>query len=169
MKKITKYQANDGSEWKTKEDAEKRDILIVEVEAAMSPLQPNPGTIEFANGHGFVRQDVVAVANVRKNLYAIARRDGVLKWWIDQQKAQHGQTDEGLMAVHPSWFSRMLDGAHRPLDRAYSRLCCIDDQYREWGQPYFASHPDKGEQVPLTPREQKAGVGSCGTIVKVAK
>lgn len=24
---------------------------------------------------------------------------------------------------------------------------CIDEQFREWGQPYFAVNPDKGKQI----------------------
>jgi hypothetical protein len=77
---------------------------------------------------------------VREQLFAIANQDGVLKWWIDDQKKK-GQTDAELIACHPSWFCRMLDGGHAPLDRAYNRLCCIDEQNREWNQPYFAMNP----------------------------
>jgi hypothetical protein len=35
--------------------------------------------------------------------------------------------------------SRDSDG---PLGRLITRLCCIDDQEREWGQPFFASNPN---------------------------
>ena len=36
-----------------------------------------------------------------------------------------------------------------PLERAWGRIACIDKQFREWGQQYFANNPSEGKQVRL--------------------
>ncbi len=151
MEAITKYKANDGSEWATAEQAEAREVMIREVNIAMLILVSKPTDMDFANGHGYIQQEAEKILDAKRELYKIANREGVLKHWIDRQKNDHGKTDEDFITCHPSWFSRMLDGSHRPLDAAYSRLYCIDEQNREWGQPYYAINPDKGEQVCLNP------------------
>lgn len=138
MKTITKWQANDGSEWDSPECATKRDTLIAEVAAVMDPMG------QRVTDHGGHKQHTGSVVEtVRDGLYAIANRDGILKWWINDQKSKFSKTDADLIRCHPSWFCRMLDGGHAPLERAYGRLCCIDKMYREWDQPYFANKADE--------------------------
>jgi hypothetical protein len=139
VKQITKYQANDGSEWDTEDGAIQRDQMIEEVDRIMEPLGKRP------TGHGeFVQRDLRTVTIITAALFEIADRDGVLKWWIDGQRKAHGRTTRQLIHyTHPSWFLRMLDGNHDPLERAYGRLCCIDKRGREWDQPYFANESDK--------------------------
>lgn len=139
MKAITKYQAIDGSEWNSPEKAEARDRLVDSVNKIMAMLKPTP---EKLNWDGYVQQNAATIAGVKERLYSLANVEGVLKWWIDSQKQGHGKTDYDLIHLcHPSWFCRMLDGDHGPLDRAYHRLCCIDVSGREWNQPFCANNP----------------------------
>lgn len=147
---VTKYRATDGSEWATIEEAVKRERLIAGVRVAMNPLVPCPDAPDFSNGmHGYIQQDKAVVRSVTEALIAIADgtadEPGPLRWWFDSQEKDHGKRPGA--EVHPSWFGRILDGAHQPLDRAFYRLCCIDSQGREWGQSYFANNPDEGKQV----------------------
>jgi hypothetical protein len=140
MKTKIKFVANDGSEWDDENSAHFREDMVASVDAALSLLKPVPND---CNWKGYVQQDADAVRKVKTMLFNIANQKGVLKWWIDSQKREHGQTEAELIDAHPSWFGRMLDGSHRPLERAYGRLCCIDDQDREWNQPYFVTHPEE--------------------------
>lgn len=147
---ITKWKAADGSEWSSQEKADERELLILAVQIAMKPLgdRPNLPNCGFDNGGGYVQHDPASVVRARLDLYEIAK--GPLGWWIKEQKEKHGQTDYSLaVEVHVSWHQRMLDGGCDPLERAYGRICCIDDKYREWGQPFFGMNPDKGKQVQL--------------------
>jgi hypothetical protein len=145
MEKVIRYKANDGSEWDSAGPCEARDEMIREVDAAMKLLKPTPND---CNWKGYVQQSEAAVTQCKELLYAIANREGVLKWWIDGQKREHGKTDSDFIyRVHASWFGRMLDGGHEPLGSAYGRLCSIDDKFREWNQPYYASHPEQGEMI----------------------
>jgi len=147
MEIITKYRANDGSEWDSEVKAAKRELLIAEVNAVMSLLPPVPTE---PNWKGYIRHDKQTIRTVRQGLFFIDNREGILKWWYDQQKTDHGKTDKDFLECHPSWQCRMLDGSHRPLERAYGRLCCIDEYGREWNQPYFARNPppDAREYTP---------------------
>lgn len=145
MKTITKYRSEDGSEFSTKDKAIERDKLIVDVKSIMAKLKPVPPE---CNWDGYVQQEPSVIQEVKERLFEIADREGILKWWIDDQFSKHGKTHSDLITqCHASWFSRMLDGGNAPLSNAYDRLCLIDENLREWNQPYFALNPDKGEQI----------------------
>lgn len=144
MKEITKYEAPDGSQWATVEDCSAREKMVAEVDAAMANLKPKP---KDPNWDGYVQQSRQAVGDCLKALYRIANKKGVLKWWIDSQKKDHGKTDFDFLDCHPSWFERMLDGDHEPLSRAYGRMSAINEEYKEWNQPYFAMNAGTGEDV----------------------
>ena len=140
MKQIVRYEADDGSVWTTEGDARQRDILIALCSAAVSCLKPHP---ESSGGMTFVQQDAAVVASVRESLFEIANRPGVLQATIASAASRLGKTfREMARDVDPSWFGRMLDGAHEPLAHAYLRLMCIDANNREWEQPYFARNPN---------------------------
>lgn len=145
MKQVVKYVADDGSEWFSEDKCIGRDMMIAEVDRAMSGLKPRPQNGGF---EGYIQHDRESVLKCKRMLFAIANRDGILKWWIDRQKNEHGASDESLVEqCHPSWFGRMLDGNHGPLEHAYGRLCAIDNEFREWNQAYFAANPGTGKMV----------------------
>ena len=144
MKTVTRYEASDGSIWSSVRDAEFRERLIEDVKAAMSGLKPYPSE---SNWNGYVQQCPNAVQLCKEKLHRIANVEGVLKWWFDSQKVDHGKTDKDLIACHPSWPARMLEGSHGPLSSAYHRLMRIDDSSREWNQPYYADNPGTGKDV----------------------
>lgn len=139
MKQITKYEAIDGSQWDTEAEAIDRDRMVEDVNRIMAPLGERP------TAHGkFVQRDADTILVIKAALFEIADREGVLKWWLDGQRKDHGRTNLQLIRdTHPSWFGRMLDGGHEPLSNAYHRLCCIDKRHRESDQPYFANESDK--------------------------
>jgi hypothetical protein len=145
MKKVTKYQANDESVWNSREACCRRDRLIDAVDLAMSKLKPIPSE---CNWEGYVQQDSDALLSCKKSLFDIANTDRILSKWINTQMDIHRKSKQELVEnTHPSWFQRMLDGGHDPLSRAYSRLCCIDDNCKEWNQPYFANNEGTGVDV----------------------
>lgn len=148
MKAITIYQANDNSRRDTPEQANARDFMIVAVEKIMLPLGVRPAGCEFTNGSGYLQHTADAIKAVRADLIAASRPH--LSSWMEEQERKHN-TD--FMTIHPSWFVRMLDGGADPLERGWCRLACIDSQNREWGQQYYAAHPDEAKQVCLNAAE----------------
>lgn len=145
MKPITRYEADDGSVWKTEDEAIFRDTLSKKVKDAMAPLGSRPDLphCEFSNGGGYFHHHPSEVSEVKRSLLALVREYG---WeWEGLKNATCPPED-----VSPDWFARILDGERQgPLNRAYCRLMCLDADGREWGQPYYAMHPDEGTQLCL--------------------
>lgn len=142
MQTITKYVADDGSEHTTADDAIKRDALCVQVDAIMStlPARPNDTGCNFSNGHGYFQHDADRAATVRYALLTLAKKH-IAHRWIDESIANPD--------VDSSWAGRIISEGPTPIYQAWVRIQCMDKQWREWGQPYYAMHSEKGEQVCL--------------------
>ena len=135
MKRITKYRADDGAEFNSKADAVNHDSLCLEIKEVMSALPKRPSNVgEFENGVGFIQHHPHVFWGVRDSLIAIGKRyikDSLLDQCIKDRD------------IHPSWVLRLSDEQCPALSRAWYRIMCTDKNLREWGQPYFADHPDK--------------------------
>jgi hypothetical protein len=139
MKKIQKYQAEDGREFFDKKECEDYEVLCAKTIVIMSqlPSKPDDEYCRFSNGHGFIQHDEAVVAKVKNELLDLIGTKIEHKW-IEQSRSG---------SAHPSYVGRLLDDyGIRPLSTAWSRLYCIDKYFREWGQPYYAINPDEGEQ-----------------------
>ena len=120
MKKLTVYESTDKMRWDTEAECLERDRLMEEISWIISKLNPKPEDLlcNFANGDGYIQQDLETVQIVRAEIDDLAVKLG------------------------------KLDG---PLYSPLSRLRAIDSQGREWGQPYYAKHPEEAEsQEPYT-------------------
>lgn len=141
MKTITKYVANDGSEWNDPDKARKRDFLLDRIKEATSGLlkpRPKDPGCHFANGGGYVQQEPAKVREYKLAVLRIAKDEFGETWPVDKWIAQ---VDD----VHPlGGVARILSENSRPLDRAWWRICCIDPDGREWGQPYYANADGRG-------------------------
>ena len=128
MKIITKYQAVDGSEWPSETKATQRDSLCSKVTAVMEPLgETHPGV---KAGKGWFQHDPEVV---------LTARDGVLD--ICREEKLHEDYPVFMYPgrlCHPfSAVGRILSDIGGPLDQAWYRFMCIDEQGREHPQPYF--------------------------------
>ena len=68
MKEITKYQAEDGAVFNSVTACEEYEVLLNEVQAIMSALESAPDTCDFANGDGYVQQDLQSVSKINSEL-----------------------------------------------------------------------------------------------------
>lgn len=143
MKKITKYEAVDGTEFDTENECATYEKLMEKVNSIMAelPNKPNDDGCHFSNGGGYIQHDKTVLQNVKTKLLIEIKKHIDHKWVDETMK------DE---TVHPSYVDRLLDDYHiQPLRNAWGRILCIDNKAREWGQPYFAYNPTKGTQVKL--------------------
>ena len=117
---MTIWRASDGSRWDVQADADARESLIAEVLVCMESIgeRYDDGHCAFSNGSGYVQHDASAVALARERLLVPTRR--LLNWWFKEQIRNHGKDPSG---AHPSWFQRLLDGTHAPLDFARCKWC----------------------------------------------
>jgi hypothetical protein len=146
MKQIAKYRSVDGREFSTEKECLDYETLIDTVNTIMARLKPLPREdgCDFRNGHSFVQQSKAAFKLVKLNLLNEVKKHINHKW------IRQTMEDE---TVHLSYVGRLIDDCNiPPLNNAWSRLMCIDKEYREWGQPYFANNP---EESPALQKKQK--------------
>lgn len=139
MKPVTKYEAEDGKVFDSEFDCvayEKRSARIAEVVSKLQPIPKNDGC-EFTNGGGYVQQLPAVVVSVRVALLKIAQEASTHKW------LQESIDD---ISADPSWAARIISECDStPLHKAWLRIMCIDKQFREWGQPFYALHPEQAD------------------------
>ncbi len=129
---ITRYAASDGTVFQTASAADQHDSITARVEMAMLPLGVRPQALE--DNKGYFQHSALNVRRVQFALFEIARPR--VEDWIARQ-IDNGHTEEDCAIHLKNSYGRIADGC-APLDRAFTRLLCIDDQNREWQQPYFA-------------------------------
>ena len=142
MTPFIKYLADDGSEHRTADAAIAHERLCANVAEIMAllPALPDDPRCKFANGNGYIQHDAQNVQRVRNALLGLANQLKPHDW------LQKSMADP---AIHASWAGRLLDEEYpRPLSRAWYRFHCIDSEWREWGQPYYANNtPTDAKQL----------------------
>lgn len=143
MKEQKIYIAEDGRRFDDKEKCQKYDKALIEIKEIMSLLVPkekyDDKNCDFSNGEGYIQQDKKIIDEVVSRLcYAIERYHKFSEWagW---------KPEYGLGGM----LGRYLDDGDSPFYRAWCRWACIDKSGREWGQPYYALHPEEGKQKQL--------------------
>lgn len=145
MKPITKYLSEEGTEFSTPEAAQKCDAIQQAVEAALNTLPKLP---EECNWRGYIQHDPAKFLAVRKALLEIAATV-----WDHKFIRQSIESD----TVDSSWAGRIIgEMDYKTLWRAWNRISSTDKLCREWNQPYFAAHPEEGEQICRNPETAAA-------------
>jgi hypothetical protein len=136
MKAITKYKAVDGTEFSTEKQCLDYEKLIKNIEVIMSELPVIPKkSMDFVNGHGYIQHDKKILRKVQVKLLEL------MKKYMKHEWIQQTIDDE---SIHPSYVGRLVsDSGISPFYHAWSRFSCVDKNSREWGQPYYASHPEE--------------------------
>jgi len=151
MGKITKYKAIDGKEFNSESDCQDYEILIDQVNQIMSQIEDCKKYDEglgFSNGEGYVQHKPETFLKVKREILELVKTK-IDHHWIQQTIDAIGTDD-----VHPSWVGRILgDYNFDPIYKAWYRISCTDNKYREWGQGYFAANPEKGKQIELNRKE----------------
>jgi hypothetical protein len=140
MEQITKWKSDDGCEFTNLAECMAYETLCTQVDQIMMvfPKRPENDGCSFANGGGFIQLSEEIVKKARGNLLDLIATKIDHKWVMQSKD----------MNTHPSYVARLVgDWGIKPFCQAWDRFNCIDPQWREWGQPYYASHPDEGKQI----------------------
>lgn len=144
MKRVDRYQADDGSIHLTVEAAVNRDELLKNLAAAMAPLGSRP---EDALQNGWVHHDTNKVREAKIAFLKLARP--IFKSFPEITKV----IDEAPETVHAhSMVGRILDDYNDPHKDAWYRFRCIDKLGREHNQPYYSSHDPHPRHVCIEDR-----------------
>ena len=148
MEVINKYKAFDGREFEDAEKCIEYEGQMSELINIMSVMPIIPEDCGFTNGHGFILHDKSEAEDVFIKLLVFA------KYYIPDNVIEE--------AIDYGWDCRQRiigryfdDCTPNKVYKAWHRFMCIDDQMREWGQPYFAHNPDKGEKIQLNNDQYK--------------
>ena len=142
MEKIIKYKADDGLEFTDKSRCTEHEDNCLMAANIMLDLPNIPEGSDFSNGCGYIQHDKDCLLAVRNELLEFFKRYSDHKWIQET-------IDKGFDA-HASYVSRIIgESAPSPISKHWYRFECIDYQFREWGQPYYANNPEEGEQIQL--------------------
>lgn len=151
MKAITKYVADDGSEWDDPSKASMRDVLHFRCINAMSPLGDEPkGLGEWQ----FKQHSKDSFDRAKSGILAILRE-------MPAMGCIANIPDEQVSANAGGGVAYTLSGNDTPVSKAWNRLGRISEKtYREYNQPYFAVNE---ERAPLEDPHYDSRIASTGT------
>jgi len=139
MKSVTKYKAADGEIFDSAKKCREYENLIKKVNEVMKSLGPIPRDkgCRWANGEGYLQHDLNDIADAKTALVVLG--------------CEYLQIDKSPGSISFNWIGRYFDDSRvLPLYIAWGRLSNCDDKGREWGQMFYALHPEEGKQVPFT-------------------
>lgn len=138
MKIISKFAAKDGVEFATECECLGYEDACSDIDQIISMLPEKPNTCEFSNGGGYIQHEMESFMKTR-NAYLEYVKVYTDHKWIQQS------IDMGIDA-HPSWIARISECFPDYIAKKWYRFQCVDDQFREWGQPFYADNPSDAEQ-----------------------
>jgi hypothetical protein len=147
MKKIIRYQAEDGKIFETEIACLEYEKILEKIKTIMEPLGDyDVFPSAFGNGDIFLQHDINVVKRINSLL-------------LQAVKDFHKWTDVEYRIG--SFIGRYIDDSNSPFKTAYFRLNNIDEKGREWGQLYFKINPNpKAKAYILNPHKLKLGVKS---------
>lgn len=149
MNKIIKYVSDDGIEFNSESKCRQYEFMVNEVNWIEGHLDDKPNTSDYGNGCGYIQHNKETVIETMKLLLLVIKR------FIPDHKPVDEIITEVIIRgkfVNPrtTIVTRLIDEmCPKVIQNVWFRFYCMDDQFREWGQPYFAMNPDKGESIQL--------------------
>jgi hypothetical protein len=140
MKTQTVFVANDGTRFDTIAAASNHEVLLIAIKEAMEPLGSKPQKVK--DGKGWVQHKRTNVLAAKRAILKLCLP--VFKGFDELYKAAKDNPD----SIRPMSFAgRVLDDSDSPLNVPWNRFCCIDTQWREHQQPYFAINGPDDDHV----------------------
>ena len=144
MQEVTKFKSIDGRLFDTPLECTSHESMLEQIKNAMSLLKPKPenDNCKFANGDGYIQQNVSDVLKAMVEVVTVAD-PGINKSQMQSFLSDPFACRNGIIGRYLS------DCGNNAAWEAWSRFMCIDDLGREWGQPYYASHPEDAKQYEI--------------------
>lgn len=143
MEIITKYRSDDGIEFVDMQKCLDYEDLCHRVDVIMACLLrvPAQDSCDFANGSGYIQHSAEAVTNARRKIIQCANEIMPHKWFQQELAGED---------VHASWGGRLIgEMQEKCLWTAWYRFSCMDANFREYGQPYYALNPEHCKNICL--------------------
>lgn len=159
MESIIQYKAKDGRIFNNEENCLTYEQQLDKIEKIMSGLFDRPDSCDFINGGGYIQQEK---NNVDKAIIDLVKASGVC-----DHIANSLEFNKNPFTYRNGIIGRYLDDNDSFICKHWLRFRCMDDNYREYGQPYFASNPSQAKQINLNIKEDsKQDDIKCDAVVK---
>ena len=142
MEQIIKYKSADGVEFDDKGKCKSHEDLYYCVCQSMERIPKKPEETSFTNGKGYLQHEktdvkrcMIEVLKVAQLYFNYDHMNDVLK---DPFACRNGIVVRFISDCCP-----------RFINSAWYRFICISDNYKEYGQPYYASHQDEASKTRL--------------------
>jgi hypothetical protein len=138
MKEVTRHQSDNGKLFLTEKDAKREDEIYHTADKLIRSILPKNQPVGFCNGKGYYQLNQKQVKDFTEGFI-----EAVEKFYPSTAK-------EAKVRESPNGFvGRYLDDGKSALYSVWITLDCIDRNNRLWGQPFYAIHPERGEQIKL--------------------
>lgn len=134
MKVITKYVADDNTEFNNYDDCAKYEAIANELSSVLNGLFECKRT-DFQSGYGYIQHPKGTRTRLENSLKGIASR------YFNNDFSE--SSANGFMGRY------INDTGLRCFNRLLTRIQCITAEDREYGQPYYAFNPEKATNVLL--------------------
>lgn len=142
MRRISKYLADDGTEFKDPAKCRDHEKLLCRLTRIEAIIGPRPKDIKYLNGHGYLAHSPKNLKRFKAALYAEALP-------FISHLPLIGPSNVDLICSIGIVGRWICDCCPQPIYDLWYRLMCLDDRNREWGQPYFAFKPLAGEEFEI--------------------
>lgn len=133
MKTKEMYEAADGTVFAVAAECERHERLLAEV----TEIRDRLPRVELIGAECF-QHDPSMVLSVQRDLARLYEREHS---GMRDHHTEWARTTE--QAAGNSLIGRYMSDDGGPVGRAWARLTCIDQRFREWSQPYWALKADR--------------------------
>lgn len=124
----TVFQANDGSVYSNTREAEKRDRYLKDVDAVVKPFLK----VEISAGQ-FIQRSKIEVRWLEEEGLRL----------LEKYNADYPEVIKRWKENPRGFVGRFLDDGNIPVYRIWGLLFSIDQNNRQWSQPYYAIEANK--------------------------
>lgn len=137
MKTIQKFKSFCGKIFDTAEECIKYEIISKQVNEFLSTIEDSEKYDEgcsFSNGKGYIQHPKDTKNKIEQKLIELSNQ------WFTKWAEEKPFTNFNYV------LGRLIDDTNMScLNKLSYKLMCIDEQGREFGQPYYCSHPEVAE------------------------
>lgn len=147
MKEVKQYQSEDGELFNSELDCINYENLISAIEGIDSrlPKLPKKDNSNFSNGEDYLQHDSEII---KKAMIDLLKISDISKEYWNEPEFLNSPFDCRFGII-----GRIIGDSDSPIHSLWFRFMCMDDNYREYGQPYYALHPEKSTGICLNAGE----------------
>ena len=134
MERISLFKTADGKTFSTPEEALEYESIMREVQDFLLAFAENED-IDFSNGDEYIQHPSGTRDRMEKKLVELSNR------WF---------TPDEPFTAFTYYLGRLInDNGIKCLNHLLYRVMCIDNEDKEWGQPYYALNKGTGKDKKL--------------------